>query len=114
MIARMDFSIAVGDEESGEDNDLASAEATQNFIQGSESRSTLPPVRMSPRRFDRLSTLPSVTAPYGIAPEGSTTIFIVSQIARIALTMPASLTVTTSSTYCSINAKFGAPRSVRS
>src|SRR5438094_10359030 len=65
---------------------------------GSASRSTLPPVRMIPTRFPPTSITRSRIAAYGTAADGSMTIFIVSQIARIAKTIASSLTVTMSST----------------
>src|SRR5206468_1061461 len=67
-------------------------------LQGSASKSTLPPVRIIPTRFPWTSSSCSAIDAYGTAADGSMTIFIVSQIVRIAETIACSLTVTMSST----------------
>src|SRR5436190_14853149 len=69
-------------------------------LHGKASKSTLPPVRIIPTRFLSTSLIRSAIAAYGTAADGSMTIFIVSQIVRIAKTIASSLTVTMSSTYC--------------
>src|SRR5207248_5022623 len=68
-------------------------------LHGKASKSTLPPVRIIPTRFLSTSLIRSAIAAYGTAADGSMTIFIVSQIVRIAKTIASSLTVTMSSTY---------------
>src|SRR5207249_2505807 len=54
------------------------------YIQGNASRSTLPPVRIIPTRFLPMSIFDSAMPAYGTAADGSVTIFIVSQIVRMA------------------------------
>src|SRR5262249_6973090 len=62
--------------------------------QGKQSRSTLPPDKITPMRLPVRSPLRSSRAPMGTAADGSMTIFIRSQTWRIALMIAASLTVT--------------------
>src|SRR5665213_4528795 len=70
--------------------------------QGKWSRSTLPPLTMMPTRAPAMAYAPSSTHASGTAPDGSTTIFIRSQMMRIARTMDSSLQVAMSSTYARI------------
>src|SRR4029453_924412 len=77
---------------------MVAREANALPYHGNASKSTLPPVRMMPIRSPT-TLLSSSIAAYGTAADGSTTIFIVSQIVRIAEMIASSLTVTMASTY---------------
>ena len=71
----------------------AAVSISKNYCQGSFSRSAFPPERIKPILFPLNLLLFSIIVPRVIAAEGSTIIFILSQIILIAVIVEVSSTV---------------------